>query len=126
MKTEINILQAGLQQFHGSVQCYKIPLINTSYTEGIRYLAEQGKCHWLVSDASIMAKQLMAKSYFITIDFKRLSEAEQKRQGYEAKIVYSDGNNNILETQVYRVSDFPLDTLRLYFVDNMLMLPGEY
>ena len=63
---------------------------------------------------------------FITIDFKRLSEKEQFELQCEAIIKYSDGNDNIFETHRYHVTDFPLDELRLYFVDNTLMLPSEY
>ncbi|MFB9053117.1 DUF6876 family protein [Formosa undariae] len=126
MSTKVNILEEGLQQFHGSMECFKIPLINTRYTEGIQYLAEHGQCHWLITDASIIGKQLMKKAYFITIDFKRLSEADQKQKGYEAEIIYTDGNDTVLDMQTYRITDFPLQKIRLYFIDNMLMLPGEY
>ncbi|WP_394343968.1 DUF6876 family protein [Subsaximicrobium wynnwilliamsii] len=40
--------------------------------------------------------------------------------------MYSDGNNTVLEKHGYLVTDFPLDELRLYFVDDTLMLPSEY
>ncbi|QDO95295.1 hypothetical protein FNB79_15385 [Formosa sediminum] len=126
MNTQGINLEASLNQFTGSMRCYKMTLSDSVITEGIKYLAENGRCFWLISDASIVAKNLMDKSHFITIDFKRLCEAEQKRQGYEAHIVYSDGNDNILETQTYRVTDFPLQKIRLYFVNNTLMLPSEY
>ncbi|WP_066224967.1 DUF6876 family protein [Formosa haliotis] len=126
MNTQETNLKANLNQFTGSMRCYKMTLSNSVITEGIKYLAEKGKCFWLISDASIVAKKLIDKSHFITIDFKRLSETEQKRQGYEAHVVYSDGNDNILETQTYRVTDFPLKKIRLYFVNNTLMLPSEY
>ncbi|MBP0905730.1 hypothetical protein J8H85_18045 [Mariniflexile gromovii] len=35
----------------------------------------------------------MDRSYFITIDFKHLSKAEQEEQGCEAIITYGDGND---------------------------------
>jgi len=68
----------------------------------------------------------MDKSYFISIDFKRLPEDQQDLSGYEAEISYSDGNGKIFETHRYNVTDFPLEQLRLYFVDGTLMLPSEY
>lgn len=68
----------------------------------------------------------MNRSKFITIDFKRLSEDKQDFTGYEAEIIYTDGNDNILEKHGYRATDFPLDELRLFFVNNTLMLPSEY
>lgn len=63
---------------------------------------------------------------FVTIDFKKLSIEEQDITGYEAQIIYTDGNGNILEKHGYRVTDFPLDELRLFFVNDTLMLPSEY
>jgi len=43
-----------------------------------------------------------------------------------AIIKYSDGNGTIFEKHRYNVTDFPLDELRLFFVDNTLTLPSEY
>jgi hypothetical protein len=126
MSAQINEIIVGLQHFHGSEMLYHIPLIGTRYTEGIKYLANAAECYWLITDASIMTKCLIAKSSFITVDFKRLSQEKQDHSGYEAEIIYSDGNDNILESHRYRITDFPLDELRLYFVDNTLMLPSEY
>jgi hypothetical protein len=80
----------------------------------------------LITDVSVIANSLLNRSHFITIDFKRLSEEEQDYTGYEAEIIYSDGNGNIFEIHRYNFTDFPLDELRLYFVDNTLMLTSEY
>ncbi|TXD83431.1 hypothetical protein ESY86_09650 [Subsaximicrobium wynnwilliamsii] len=126
MKTQANIILEGLKQFYGSDTYYEIPLIKTRYTCGIKYLAENANCYWLVSDASLMAKTLMTKTEFVTIDFKRLSRKKQDYTGHEAQLIYTDGNENVLECHGYSVSDFPLDELRLFFVNNMLMLPSEY
>ena len=126
MKNKINEIKTGLQHFHGSETIYQIPLTRSRYTNGIKYLANSAECYWLITDTSIMAKSLLPKSYFITIDFKRLSLKEQKIQGCEAVITYGDGNDTILATHKYKVTDFPLDELRLFFVDDTLMLPGEY
>ncbi|MFG6686762.1 DUF6876 family protein [Mariniflexile sp. HNIBRBA6329] len=126
MSNKIITLQETLQQFCGSTQFFEVPLIQTRFTEGIHYLAEKASCFWLITDASVIAKSLMDKSHFITIDFKRLSEAEQQKKGCEAIIFYGDGNDTILEAHRYNVTDFPLDELRLYYVNNTLMLPSEY
>ena len=116
----------GLKHFNGSELFYQIPLIRTRYTNGLKYLANVADCYWLITDISVIAKSLMDKSYFITIDFKRLSEEDQDFSGYEAEITYSDGNGTIFETYRYNFTDFPLDELRLFFVDGTLMLPSEY
>ncbi len=126
MNLQDNEIKQNLQQFSGSETVYSFPLINTRYTEGMKYLATAADAYWLITDVSVIAKSLMRKSYFITIDFKRLPIAKKGTVGHEAEIAYSDGNGNIFETHRYEVTDFPLDELRLFFVNGTLMLPGEY
>ncbi len=126
METLANEIKAGLNQFHGSQVIYSHPHCKTKYTEGIQYLAERAKCYWLLTDASIVAKSLKDHSYFITIDVQRFLGDEAIRNECEAIVTYSDGNGNILFEQRYSATDFPLDQLRLYFVDDTLLLPSEY
>lgn len=126
MKAQVSEIKEGLQHFQGSETIFQIPLLRTRYTTGLKYLAEAAKCFWLITDTSVIAKSLMDRSEFITIDFKRLSGEKQNRTGYEAEIIYTDGNDVILEKQGYRATDFPLDELRLFFVNDTLMLPSEY
>ena len=126
MNDKGNKIKAELQHSCGSETYYKIPLIGTRFTEGVKYLADKTECFWLITDASVIAKSLSNRSHFITIDFKRLSEKEQFEKQCEALINYSDGNGNRYETHRYKVTDFPLDELRLYFIDDILILPSEY
>jgi len=126
LKIQVNEIKEGLQHFHGTEMFYQIPLLKTRFTDGLKYLSEVAECFWLITDTSVIAKSLMHRSEFITIDFKRLSEREQDSTGYEAEIIYTDGNDTILERHGYHLTDFPLDELRLFFVNNTLMLPSEY
>ncbi|WP_114491764.1 DUF6876 family protein [Candidatus Ulvibacter alkanivorans] len=126
MKAQVNGIKEGLQHFHGTEMFYQIPLLRTRVTDGLKYLANVADCFWLITDTSVIAKSLMNRSEFITIDFKKLSDEKQDFTGYEAEIIYSDGNDNILEKHGYRATDFPLDELRLFFVNDTLMLPSEY
>lgn len=126
MKTQVNKKKAELQHFYGSELCYKIPLLGIKITESINYFANATECFWLITDVSVIAKNLSKKSQFITIDFKRLSEKKKLKMQCEAVINYSDGNGNIFETHKYNITDFPLDELRLFYVNGILMLPSEY
>lgn len=125
MESAITINE-NLQHFHGSEVFYHIPLIRTHYTEGIHYLAQAADCFWLVTDASVIARSLMGKSRFITVDFKMHNEREREEIGYAASITYTDGNGLTFEVQRYHLTDFPLEKLRLFFVNGTLMLPSEY
>jgi len=126
MMLKIRQIKENIQHFNGSLVLYQIPLIRTKFTEGIKYLAEAANSYWLVMDTSVIAKSLMDKSRFISIDFKKFTEEEKNIMGYQAKIDYSDGNGLVFETQKYHLTDFPLDEIRLFFVDDTLMLPSEY
>ncbi|OBX25879.1 hypothetical protein A9996_07635 [Gelidibacter algens] len=125
-KAQVNEIKEGLQHFRGTEMFYSIPLIKTRFTDGLKYLANVADCFWLITDTSVIAKSLMNRSEFISIEFKRLSKEKQEVTGYEAEIIYTDGNDTVLEKQGYRATDFPLDELRLFFVNDTLMLPGEY
>ena len=126
MNDKVREITEGLQHFNGTEIFYQIPLTRTRFTDGLKYLANVAGCFWLIKDVSVIAKSLMDKSYFIAIDFKRLAEKEKTELECEAIITYSDGNDNIFESHRYSFTDFPLDKLRLYFVDNTVMLPSEY
>jgi hypothetical protein len=126
MKAQVNEIKEGLQHFHGTEMFYQIQLLRTRFTDGLKYLSQVAECFWLITDISVTAKSLMNRSEFVTIDLKRLHKEKQDYTGYEAEIIYSDGNDTILQKQRYRVTAFPLDELRLFFVNDTLMLPSEY
>ncbi|MAU15429.1 MAG: hypothetical protein CMH46_07805 [Muricauda sp.] len=126
METNTQRLKEQLDRFQGSGKRYLLPLCGTYYTEGIQYLAKTAKAFWLLTDASVMGKGLRDKSRFITVDFKRCSKTEAGTHGHDAVIAYTDGNGTTLARQQYHFTDFPLERIRLYFVDNTLLLPSEY
>jgi len=96
MKAQVNEIKENLQTFSGTNFFYQIPLLKTRFTDGLKYLSEVAECFWLITDTSVIAKSLMNRSEFVTIDFKRLSEEKQDFTGYEAEIIYTDGNVEIL------------------------------
>uniref|UniRef100_UPI00404856AE DUF6876 family protein n=1 Tax=Mariniflexile sp. TaxID=1979402 RepID=UPI00404856AE len=63
MNTKVNTLEEGLQQFCGTEQFFQLPLIKTRYTDGVHYLAKKAQCFWLITDASVFAKNLMDRSF---------------------------------------------------------------
>lgn len=97
MTIQSNEIKERLQHFYRTKMYHKIPLIQTQFTDGLKYLAKVANCFWLITDTSVMAKSLMNRNEFVTIDFKRLSKKKQDFTGYEAEIMYTDGNDNIFE-----------------------------
>ena len=51
-----------------------------------------------MNSISVVAKSLMDKGMFITIDFGKFTEKEKDIMRSAAKINYSDGNRHVFET----------------------------
>jgi hypothetical protein len=89
MKTATEI-QEILVQCTGTFNHWKLPIANTLYTDGINDLAESAEAYWMLTDTSLVAKELMRKSHFISITFQRLTKEQQEEQLCEATITYDD------------------------------------
>ena len=126
MKAQVNEIKEKLHLFKKSEVVYKIPFLGALVTEGIRYLSTTQEYFEIFMDMCLVGRRLKNQTNPLLIDFKRLTNEEQDYSGYEFEIIYSDDNNNILEKHGYRATDFPLDELRLFFVNDTLMLPSEY
>lgn len=106
----------GLGQFIGTTQYWK-GWLDTNYTEGIKYISENGYS-WFVTDAISIIKVKFMQEPFIVIMLKLLDDNK-------AQMIIDDGNGNVLYTQDYEYTDAKRE-LTLYFIDNVLMLSGEY
>jgi hypothetical protein len=43
-----------------------------------------------------------------------------------ASLACNDDNNSVVYTRFIAFTDFPLDEIKLYFTDNVILLPSEY
>jgi len=110
-----------LEMFTGTEQWYRCQLTGLLYTDGIHYLIENNAA-WLVTDSLVNIKHLkqLKGEDFLTVKFKL---NEDKESG-----VYTidDGNGNILFSHDIEYTDFPLDEIKMFFANGVLMLPSEY
>ena len=114
------ILEA-LTCFHGTSSYYKhqlLPSVSIKLTDGCNYLREACKCYWLFD--VIVSYQLEQS----TEEFQVWKLTKLK--GNEYKIIGEDGNNNVLITQIIPYSDFPLESITIWLVDGVAMIPSEY
>lgn len=59
---------------------YSLRLLKTKFTDGLKYLSEVAECFWLITDRSVIEKNLINRSEFITIDFEKLPEEERDQR----------------------------------------------
>lgn len=120
-KPKTSSLEADLKGFTGTENWWKNPLFpGYSYTDGVKYLAREASAYWLITDILSTArsnKTLRTEPFIVwTLNVK----------DKKATLTADDGNKNILYTKKYDYTDFPLDSVKLYLTNNVLLLPSEY
>ncbi|MDH5723809.1 MAG: hypothetical protein OEY94_10885 [Alphaproteobacteria bacterium] len=112
-----------LRQFTGSEYWFRHPAFNKfCYTDGVQYVAEYGGAYWLID--KIFACQSCVKKL---ADESFLSwELIRSQDGEGARLVCTDGNYNLLYSENILFTDFPLQSIKFYFINNTLLLPSEY
>jgi hypothetical protein len=115
-------IQRELAFFIGSETVYKV-YPNLRITEGVKFLAEKAESFWLIDIIySYQSLQKVRKEPFQVYELTVDTSTPIKK----AKMVCTDGNENILQTQEIPLTTFPLDSIKLYFTDGVLLLPSEY
>jgi hypothetical protein len=116
------LTKADLIQFTGSESLFRHSLIrHIRYTEGVQYVAETAGAYWLIDEITFnqVAPAVAAEEFQhwkLVVDLER----------HAAILTCDDGNDVVVLTKRIEFTDFPLDEIRFYFVDNTILLPSEY
>ena len=114
--------KADLSQFTGSECWHRHALVrHVLYTDGARYVAEQAGAYWLIDEialAQAAQPQIAAEGFQL---WKLTVEADQTGQ-----LTCEDGNGGVIYTKRLEFTDFPVEGIRFYFTDNVILLPSEY
>jgi hypothetical protein len=119
---EQKLTKADLAQFTGTEQWHRHSMVrNVYYTDGIQYIAETGEAYWLINEvAFLQQKPQIAKEEFqrwiLQVDLDQST----------AILSCDDGNGRILHSKKISYTDFPLDEIKLYVSQNVILLPSEY
>ena len=105
-------------QFHGTEHYYK-HFTGLLYTDGIKYLADITKCHWFID--VVASYQYKLKDVHFQIWKLRVAE-----DGRGLVTMCEDIDEPILVSQWMDYTDFPLDEIEVYCIDNVMLLKSEY
>lgn len=108
----------NLNNFHGTENYYTNPLYPFEYTDGIKYLAENGGAYWLLDAIASWQKELDSSQ----IQFWRL----KVNANSSAVLTCERDRDDVVITQQIPFTDFPISEVTLYLCDNVLLLPSEY
>lgn len=115
-------LDLDLNQFTGGTSTWwRNPLYrNYTYTDGVKYIAEQTQSYWLIDYifSSQHSKELKGQPFQVW-----KWTATDDNTGF---FIVEDGNKNLVAKYDLHFTDFPEGSVTLWFTDNVLQLPNEY
>jgi len=123
MTTSAKLSPADLRQFAGGTEHYYRHGLNRNilYTDGARYVADEGACYWLLDLIAVSQghdKRLAGQQFQVW----RLAT----RPDNSATITVEDGNYNVLLTQRIAYTDFPGEGIVLWYSGSVIYLPVEH
>lgn len=115
MKT---LQQSDLQRFQGTKNFYThgIGNLKIHLTDGAKHVCE---AYWLAD--LVLSYQIHKKVMQEPMKVWTLKKREK-----DWLVTCNEGNGKLLAKQVIEYSDFPLDSIQLYLIDKVLLLPSEY
>lgn len=120
--TKHTLQKSDLLQFTGSECIYRHPLNKrVAYTEGAQFVAEKGGAYWLLD--IIATNQVLPafkvqpfQVWTLVVDLDTAT----------ARITCDDGNDKVFFSHQIDYTDFPLEEIKLYCEDGVILLPTEH
>jgi hypothetical protein len=113
-------LQSELRQFTGTEKWHRNQMFpNSTYTDGIKYLAEKAQAFWLIDLILSCQHGRIARIPF-QIWWLKVTGSKAVAE------MRQDTGQPVEVRQKIPFTDFPQGELKLYYVNNVLLLPSEY
>ena len=105
-----------LKQFTGTQNYYKHWTGRLRWTDGVQYVAENAGAYWLIDAIA---------SYRRTEHFQ-IWELKKHKDNSAVLTMREDTGQPAKVRQEIPYTDFPLDSIKFYKIDGVLLLPSEY
>lgn len=110
------ITQSELGQFIGTEHHYRHWLGRLVFTDGVKYVADQGGAYWLIDAIASYRRREPFQVWALTVNADKTARLTMREDTGERAMV----------VQKIKYTDFPLAQIKFYVVDGVLMLPSEY
>ena len=111
-----------LDGFTGTTRYYHHLIGDFNYTDGVHYLAQQGKCYWLLD---LIGSYQMSDEKVNKIPFQ-IWELKVNEDKSAVASMKEDSDKPLLVKQRIPYTDFSLEHIKLWLIDGVLILPSEY
>ena len=108
-----------LSNFTGSENIYNHYSKTLKYTDGMRFLAEQLNCFWLIDLVASYQQELLNNSF-------QLWSVKLKSDRGAIIECREDSDLHPIVTQLIKFTDFLLDNFEFYVVGGTMLLKSEY
>ena len=114
----------NLNNFHGTENYYTNPMYPFEWTDGVKYLVENGEAYWLLDSIASWQKEPIIKS---NQDLRQVQFWKLKVNSDNSAVLTCERDrDDVVITQKIPFTDFPLEEITLYLCDGVLLLPSEY
>ncbi len=104
-----------LQQFSGTEHYYR-HWLGIHFTDGVKYMAERAGAYWLIDAIGSYRRKEAFQIWELKVD-----------AGKRAVLtMVEDSDEPVLVRQEIPFTDFPMQSIKLYLIDGILLLPSEY
>ena len=115
------LTQNDLKQFTGTSCYYRHWLQRFVYTDGVQHVAQAGKAYWLIDAIASHQPEVLKDPMLKEIQFWKLRvNADQT-----AQLICERDTDEVALTQDIPFTDFPLNEVRFYLTQGVLLLPSE-
>jgi hypothetical protein len=112
----------ALGKFTGSENWYRHGLVRgILYTDGAKYVADQGGAHWLLDEIAFAQRFQKAVAVEEFQVWKLTVKPDRT-----ATLACGDGNGRTVFEKALEYTDFPADSVELWFENNTIYLPSEH
>ncbi|MBW3011393.1 hypothetical protein KY326_04195 [Candidatus Woesearchaeota archaeon] len=118
------ITHEELTGFTGTEKYHRLTIGPLLGTDGVAYLAQKANCFWLIDAIASYQEELSEEGFQVWFLRKTGSKAVLTcHSDYDSK---NPDKYPALVTQNIEYTDFPLDEIKLYVQNGVVMLPSEY
>jgi len=117
-------LKSELDQFCGTEAYHKFslsPISKLVMTDGVKYLCDKARCFWLMD--IIASYQNKCNKDEMLREFQVWTLTVNNGKGV---VKCERDTNDVFLTQNIPHTDFPLDEIKLYCINGVILLPSEY
>ena len=120
---EATELKKNLAYFTGTEAYHKFSILsNLVITDGVKYLADKAGAYWLLDIIASYQKQCMKDE--MLRDFQIWTLTAKDNEG-EVTCKKDSGYPPFIKQKI-PYTDFPLDEIKLYCINNVILLTSEY